>query len=322
MAILILNIGSRTIKWAVYDNGWVESGKNEEVKDFESSLRKILLRINSQYRINATVHRIVHGGELKKSMIVSGHMVNYLKKFEKLTPLHQKNEIKGIEYSKKIFRTKQIAVFDTAFHSTMPEKARVYAIPLKFYKKGVKRYGFHGSSHKYVAEKLGKKANKIVSCHLGAGCSLCAIKNGKSIDTSMGFTPLEGVVMVTRSGSIDPGILIYLKNENLNKMLNEESGVYGISGIKDFKKLLKSRDKKSALAIDVFCYSIAKCIGSYAAALGGLDAVAFTGGIGENSGSIRNKILKYIKFFKPRIFIIKADEKEVLLGEALKLLKS
>jgi acetate kinase len=170
-------------------------------------------------------------------------------------------------------------------------------------------------------EKVGKKAKRLVSCHLGAGCSITAIKNGRSIDTSMGFTPLEGIVMMTRSGSIDPGILIYLKNENLNELLNEKSGVYGICGIKDFRDVLKSRDKKAKLAIEIFCYSVSKQIGAYAAVLGGLDGVAFTGGIGENSSIIRNKILEYIKFLKPKVFIIKSDEKEILLKEALKLLK-
>jgi len=168
--------------------------------------------------------------------------------------------------------------------------------------------------------KLMKSRNlRIISCHLGAGCSITAIKNGKSVDTSMGFTPLEGVVMMTRSGSIDPGILLYLKNENLGKLLNEQSGIYGICGKSDFKSVVKSKDKKAKLAIEIFCYSVAKCVGAYASAMKGLDAVAFTGGIGENSSLVRGKIMSYIRFLKPKVFIIKADEKEIMLREALKI---
>jgi acetate kinase len=320
--ILALNIGSRTIKWAIFNGQWLEEGIKEEVKNFDSSLKEVLSKIKKRHFIDAVSHRIVHGGEIKKNTLVSEKILKYLISLEKFAPLHQKNGVKGIEVSKKIFpKAKQIAVFDTEFHATMPEKARIYAIPFRFYKKGIKRYGFHGISHRFVMEKVGKKAKRLVSCHLGAGCSITAIKNGRSIDTSMGFTPLEGIVMMTRSGSIDPGILIYLKNENLNELLNEKSGVYGICGIKDFRDVLKSRDKKAKLAIEIFCYSVSKQIGAYAAVLGGLDGVAFTGGIGENSSIIRNKILEYIKFLKPKVFIIKSDEKEILLKEALKLLK-
>jgi len=320
MKILILNVGSTTIKWSVFDSRWKEHGLVENVKDFGFCLDEIMNNLKLKYSFGAVAHRIVHGGELKKNIALNLKTINYLKSLEKFAPLHQKNEIKGVEIAMKIFpKAKQIGILDTVFHSTIPEKAKIYAIPIEFYKKGIKRYGFHGSSHKYVSESLKGKAKKLVSCHLGAGCSITAIQNGRSIDTSMGFTPLEGVVMVTRSGSIDPGIMIYLKNENLQKLLNEKSGVYGISGKKDFRDVLKSKDKNSRLAVEVFCYSVAKCIGSYAAAMRGLDAVAFTGGIGENSSIARNKIIDYIKFLKPKVFIIKSDEREIMLKEALKL---
>ena len=168
------------------------------------------------------------------------------------------------------------------------------------------------------------KKIRLVSCHLGAGCSITAIKDGKSIDTSMGFTPLEGVVMSTRSGSIDPGIIIYLMKKfnakKINKMLNEDSGLKGISGMQDMRDLMKSGKNGAKLAIEVFCYSIAKQIAAYASALGGIDAIAFTGGIGENEARIRKKILNQLKFLKAKVFVIRANEKEIILKEALDLL--
>jgi acetate kinase len=313
MAILILNIGSKTIKWAVFEGKW-----REEKTTYNLNIKKALEEIKSKYSIDIIAHRVVHGGKLNKNVLISDKIPGYLKSLEQFAPLHQKNEVRGIEISRKLFpKAKQVAVLDTEFHATIPEKAKIYAIPFKFYKKGIRRYGFHGISHRYVSEKV--KVKKLVSCHLGAGCSICAIKSGKSIDISMGFTPLEGTVMVTRSGSIDPGILIYLKNENLDKLLNEKSGTFGISGINDFKKMIKSRDKRAKLALEVFCYSVAKQIGAYAPVLGGVDAIAFTGGIGENSSLVRKKILQYIKFLKPKVFIIKTNEKEIMLREALKL---
>jgi len=322
MAILILNIGSQTIKWAVYNRQWKEEG-NIAITNFDSQLKDILNKIRKKYSINLIAHRIVHGGE-RKNCFVDLKLMKYLESLEKFATLHQKYELKGIKASGKIFNNaKQAAIFDTSFHSTIPEKAKIYAIPYKFYEKGIKRYGFHGSSHRYVSEKVSelmkRKNFRLVSCHLGAGCSVTAIENGKSVDTSMGFTPMEGIMMLTRSGSIDPGIIIYLKNENLNEILNEKSGIYGICGQKNFRKVLKSKNKKAKLAIEMFCYSAAKQIGAYASVMKGLDAVAFTGGIGENSGLVRKKILDYIKFLKPKVFIIKADEKEIMLKEALKL---
>ena len=329
MAVLILNIGSATIKWAVFEKGWQEEG-TKYIKNFDSDLNKILMDIKRKYFINAVGYRIVHGGDIERSAVLNGKILKKLNKFTEIAPLHETNELKGTGISRKIFSTaKHIAVFDTSFHSTMPEKAKIYAIPLEFYKNGIKRYGFHGISHKYVAEKVMKslKAKKLrlVSCHFGAGCSITAIKDGKSIDTSMGFTPLDGIMMMTRSGSIDPGILIYLmkqgyNHDKLNKLLNENSGLKGISGIGDMRDLIKSNKKESKLAVDIFCYLAAKQIAAYSAALNGIDAIAFTGGIGENEKHIREKILKQLKFLKAKMFIIKANEKEIILKEVLNLL--
>lgn len=322
MAILILNVGSQTVKWAVFDRRW-EEGLKEDIKSFDSEIRKILSHIRKKHSISIVAHRVVHGGKLK-DLIINSNVLEYLKSLKGLAPLHQENEIKGIGISMKLFpKAKHVAVFDTSFFSELPEKAKIYAIPLSFYEKGVRKYGFHGSSHEFIVQKLGRKFSKIISCHLGAGCSIAAIKNSRPIDTSMGFTPLEGVMMMTRSGSIDPGIIFYLGKryglKEAEKIINEKSGICGISGLGDFRKVLRSKDKKAKLAIEIFCYSIAKQIGAYAAVLEGVDAVVFTGGIGEHSEAVRKKIINYIKFLKPRVFVIKADEKEIMLKKARKL---
>lgn len=254
-------------------------------------------------------HRVVHGGEeFSSSTIIDEKVISSIEKFSELAPLHNPPSLEGIRGCMKIFvDVPQVAVFDTAFHQTMPEEAFCYGIPYKFYENhGIRRYGFHGTSHRYVsgktAEILARPIEELnmITVHLGNGCSIAAIKEGKSIDTSMGFTPLEGLLMGTRSGDIDPAVVTYLMHiENLstdeiNEMLNKQCGLLGISGIsndmRDILKAIEDGDKRAKLAYDVFVYRIKKYIGAYAAVLGKVDAVVFTAGIGENVPQIKDSI--------------------------------
>ena len=272
--------------------------------------------IKNMDEISAVGHRVVHGGEkYSKSVLVDEDVMAYLEECVKLAPLHNRPNIIGIEACKALMpNTPMAVVFDTAFHGTMPKEAYSYALPYELYKEnGIRKYGFHGTSHKYVsgkvAEVLGKdiKDLKIVTCHLGNGVSLTAVKNGKSIDTTMGFTPLAGMPMGTRSGDIDPAIVIYLIKElgysvdEVNEILNKKSGILGISGLSsDFRDVRDAADKKgderSLLAIDIYTYKIRTQIGAYAAAMGGLDVIVFTAGIGENADMIREGCLKNLEF--------------------------
>lgn len=353
MKILILNVGSATIKYAVFENHkLLFEGIEERVKDFESGLKNITSILKKKnIEIKVIAHRVVHGGAIKESKIINKDLIKNLKKLEELAPLHQTPEIKVIELCGKFFpKTKQMAVFDTAFHSTMPQKAFLYGIPYSFYKKGIKRYGFHGISCEYITKKaqkiLNNRAKKMIICHLGNGCSITAVKDGKSIGNSMGFTPLEGVVMGTRCGSIDPSIVLYLmKHEKLtinqiSELLNKKSGLLGISGIgNDVRDLIKSKSLRAKLALDVFCYHIIKAIGAYIASLNGADAIIFTGGIGENAWYLRSEILKNFSYLgleiddeknkknsliisspesKVKVLVMHTDEKEVMIDNVLR----
>lgn len=259
-------------------------------------------------------HRVVHGGEeFSTSTLIDAKVIKSIEKFSQLAPLHNPPSLEGIRACMKIFTgVPQVAVFDTAFHQTMQEHVFCYGIPYKYYKKySIRRYGFHGTSHRYVsmkaAELLGKpiESLNLVTAHLGNGCSIAAIEGGKSIDTSMGFTPLEGLVMGTRSGDIDPAVVPFLmQNESLNvsdvnEILNKKSGLLGISGVSnDMRDILAGVEEgnpRAKLAYDVFVYRIRKYIGAYAAALGRVDAVIFTAGIGENVPQIKNDIKKQLK---------------------------
>ena len=259
-------------------------------------------------------HRVVHGGEeFNESIKINDEVLKSIEKFSELAPLHNPPSLEGIKGCMKIFHwADQIAVFDTAFHQSMKENAFCYGIPYKFYEKyGIRRYGFHGTSHRYVsgkaAELLGKALSEInlITVHLGNGCSIAAVEKGKSVDTSMGFTPLEGLLMGTRSGDIDPAVVTFLmQRENLgvddiNDMLNKDSGLLGLSGIsndmRDILKAIKEGDRRAKLAYDVFVYRIKKYIGSYAAVLGSVDAVVFTAGIGEHVPAIKDGIEKDLK---------------------------
>ncbi|MGI6778350.1 MAG: acetate/propionate family kinase [Acetivibrionales bacterium] len=271
--------------------------------------------ISDMSEITAVGHRIVHGGEkFHDSVIIDDEVIKTLKDCIELAPLHNPPNIVGIEACKEIMPdVKMVGVFDTAFHQTMPEYAYLYAIPYEMYEKyGVRKYGFHGTSHKYVANRaaalLGKPIEdlKIITCHLGNGASICAVKGGKSVDTSMGFTPLDGLAMGTRSGTIDPAVIKFLvEKENMtlkeiDSYLNKKSGVLGISGVSsDFRDLHAAADegnKRAQLAIDIFCYRVKKYIGKYAAVLGGVDAIVFTAGIGENNSITRAMIMENMEY--------------------------
>ncbi len=270
--------------------------------------------IKSLNEINACGHRVAHGGELFKESVVIGEFEkDKIKELCALAPLHNPANLEGIEAMEKLLPSiPQVAVFDTSFHQSMPSEAYMYAIPSDYYtEKKIRRYGFHGTSHKFVAPKAAKMAgldyetSKIISCHLGNGASICAVKNGKSVDTSMGFTPVEGLVMGTRCGDLDLGVLLYIaEQENLdlkgmNNLINKKSGLLGLGGYADMRDICDRKDsgeERQTIAFNLFCYRVKKYIGSYAAAMGGVDAILFTGGIGENGDDVREKICEGLEF--------------------------
>ena len=271
--------------------------------------------VASLSEIGAVGHRVVHGGEkFASSAVITEEMIKAVEECNDLAPLHNPANLIGIRACQELMpNVPMVGVFDTAFHQTMPEKAYMYGLPYEYYENyKVRRYGFHGTSHSFVSKRVAEildrpyDAIKTIVCHLGNGASICAVENGKSVDTSMGLTPLEGLVMGTRSGDIDPAILEFLaKKEDMDitalmNMLNKKSGVQGLSGISsDFRDLAagaKEGNKQAQIAIDVFAYRVAKYVGSYVAAMNGVDAIAFTAGIGENDGSIREKICSYLGY--------------------------
>jgi len=273
--------------------------------------------VHSIADIHAVGHRVVHGGErFTHSVLISDEVLRGIEDCIELAPLHNPANIKGIQAARDLFGPglPQVAVFDTAFHQTLPERAYLYAVPYQFYRRyKVRRYGFHGTSHRYVAYRyrqirnLTREQTNIITLHLGNGCSAAAIRAGESIDTSMGMTPLEGLVMGTRSGDIDPAITYYLAIKEgltvhqIESLLNKQSGLIGISGLtNDMRELLdeahENNDRRAQLAIEIFCYRARKYIGAYLAAMGGADAIVFTGGIGENSPEIRAKICEGLQF--------------------------
>ena len=347
MKILVLNCGSSSLKYQLINmeiEEVIASGKFERIGEKESFIthkacgKKVTINhvamnhteaidftlkqlTNPEYKviddlneINAIGHRIVHGGEkISKPVLVDDKTVQDIKDCIDLAPLHNPAAIMGIEACKKVMPGKPMAVVcDTAFHQTMPIENYIYPVPYEFYEKyGVRKYGAHGTSHMYVANRLAEilgkdiKNLKIVTCHLGQGSSICAVDGGKSIDTSMGLTPLGGIPMVTRSGDLDPSVVTYImKKENLSSdevesLLNKKSGLQGISGMApDFREIeLASygENKRAEIAIKVFNYSIAGYVAKYAVAMGGLDAVVITGGIGENQINIRKGICEKLK---------------------------
>jgi acetate kinase len=270
--------------------------------------------------IKAVGHRVAHGGEkFAHSTLIDDEVMKEIEDISDLAPLHNPANLMGIEVCKELMpETSQVAVFDTAFHQTMPEEAYTYALPYEYYEKyGVRRYGFHGTSHGYVARRAAEMMDKdfedlkIVTCHLGNGASIAAVKNGESIDTSMGFTPLEGLVMGTRCGDIDPAIVPFIMDKEdmtaseIDSVLNKESGLYGVSGVssdmRDIEGAAEEGNNQAQVALDIFNYRVKKYIGSYSAAMGGVDAVVFTAGIGENAIETREEILADLEYMGIKI---------------------
>lgn len=292
---------------------------------------KLLLQqkiITSLHQIDAVGHRVVHGGEkYRRATIINKNIMAAIQKFSNLAPLHNPYNLAAIRACKKLLpKTPQVAVFDTSFHQSMPKKAYLYPLPYHFYTKlGIRRYGFHGTSHSYVAEKtiqlLKKRQSKIVICHLGNGSSITAVKNGKCIDTSMGFTPLEGIPMGTRSGDIDPAIVFFLIKKlklpptKIEEILTKKSGLLGLSEIssdvRDLWGAVKKGNARAKLTLEILAYRTAKYIGAYAAAMNGLDAISFTAGIGENAYYLRKTVCDYFSYLNLKIDPVKNKKNAV-----------
>lgn len=294
-------------------------------KDAIASLIKVLTHdqwgvIESLDEIKAVGHRVVHGGEkFFKSVIIDDEVMKAIEECVELAPLHNPPNITGIKACQQIMNgVPQVAVFDTAFHQTMPQKAYIYALPYEYYKKyKLRKYGFHGTSHKYVSERAAHLLRKpydklkIVTCHLGNGSSIAAVDCGRTIDTSMGFTPLDGLAMGTRCGTIDPAVVTFLMHkeglstDEMDSIMNKKSGVLAISGVSsDFRDLddaVEQGNERAALALEIFAYQVKKFIGSYACAMGGIDAIVFTAGVGENNPKIRNMVCKGLEFLGVKI---------------------
>ena len=348
MNILVINAGSSSLKYQLFDmdtesvlakglcerigidghlkhtpnNGKPVFDEDVALKDHSVAIAAVIDKltsaeygvVSSMKEIDAVGHRVVHGGEsFNESPLVTDDVFKAIEDCIPLAPLHNPANITGIRACQEVMGADvpQVAVFDTAFHQTMPPKAYTYAIPYKYYKEDkIRRYGFHGTSHRYVtaraAELIGKPVEelKLITCHMGNGSSICAVDGGKSVDTSMGFTPLAGLPMGTRVGDIDAGIMEYIMNKygvgikEMMNILNKKSGVLGVSErSSDFRDLINARDEGNAQAgeaVEIFCYDVAKTIGSYVVALGGVDAIIFTAGIGENSSPVREGVCKYL----------------------------
>lgn len=351
--ILVINSGSSSIKYKLYDRKLkklLAGGIVDRVTNHKAAIGSILKRLTrkrggilkSVSQIHAVGHRVVHGGEaFKSSRLITGSIVKTIDRFSRLAPLHNPPNLSGIKACKRLLpKAKQVAVFDTAFYQTLPESHYIYALPYNLYKRdGIRRYGFHGTSHKYVsirtAEILKKpiKALRVITCHLGNGCSITAIKNGKAIDTSMGFTPLEGLVMGTRSGDIDPAIILYLmakkgmSRSDVDKLLNKKSGLLGVSGIsgdmRDIYKAVKKGNKRARLAFNIFIYKIQKYIGAYSASMNGVDAITFTGGIGEKHVFTRKMVCENLGFLGVKLDSAKNNSNKTIIskpGSSVKVL--
>ena len=359
MKILVLNCGSSSIKYQLIDmdnnatllaKGLLERiglemgefthkpvGKDKHyvkqpIPDHKAGIKMVLDAlvdekigvISSLTEINACGHRVAHGGEIfKESVLVGEKEKEQIRGLFALAPLHNPANLQGIEAMEAILpNVPQVAVFDTSFHQSMPAEAYLYAIPYEYYQTDkVRRYGFHGTSHRFVAPKAAKMAgldinnSKIISCHLGSGASICAVKNGKSVDTSMGFTPVEGLIMGSRCGDLDLGVLLYIaEKENMttkdmNNFINKKCGLNGITGgVVDMRDIMAGKregKERETYAFDMFAYRVKKYIGAYAAAMGGVDAILFTGGIGENAWWQRQEICRGLEFLGAEI-----DEKQ------------
>jgi acetate kinase len=341
MRVLVINAGSSSVKYQLYEmptgqvlaKGSVErigdadsrlthscgsstTTREEAASDHEVAMQRILdVLIDAEVgavedlaEIATVGHRVVHGGEeFTGSIVVDDRVLTSIEKFVDLAPLHNPHNLVGIRAARsKLPHAVQVACFDTAFHTSIPEVAHLYALPYELYEKyGIRRYGFHGTSHRYVARRasallgIDKYRSNVITCHLGNGCSVAAVRDGRSVDTSMGFTPLQGLVMGTRAGDFDPAIIFYLGDKGydlaaLNALCNKKSGLLGISGasndMRTLENLAEQGDDRAKLAIEIFCYRVRHYIGAYLAILNPLHAVVFTGGIGENCPAVRRTI--------------------------------
>ena len=364
MLILVINCGSSSAKYQLFDvkkrrslakglierigsPGYCENHYEAIALIVDALTDKKTGAIKSTFEIDGIGHRVVHGGEeFKTSALITGKVIKSIEKYAELAPLHNPPSLSGIKACIDILKgIPQVAVFDTSFHQTMPEKAFLYGLPYKCYEKhGIRKYGFHGTSHRWVAKAAARELNKpierlkIITCHLGNGCSMAAVDKGESIDTTMGFTPLEGLLMGTRSGDLDPAVVFYLMDkENLSPrhisdILNKKSGLLGVSGVSnDMRDLLKASRSKNAkssmrakLAIEIFTYRIEKYIGAYQAAMKGLDAVVFTAGIGEHNPWLISRIksdLKSVVNKKVKFLVIPTNEELSIARDTYEIIR-
>ncbi len=381
MKFLVVNCGSSSIKYQIIEKEekllrglldgigtktcrlkmQTKKGTQEEkvnVDSYEMALKIVYLNLkksNLLKEIKAVGHRVVHGGEeYSKSVIIDSKVIKAIKKYSSLAPLHNPINLGGILFFQKKLKVPHVAVFDTAYHHTIPKKNFLYALPSQLYHThGIRKYGFHGISHQYVVEEASrlfkKRDAKIISCHLGNGSSINANYNGKSIDTSLGFATIDGVIMATRAGSFDPGIVVYLFEKGfslkeIRDILYNRAGLFALCGQKDLRIILKrKKEKKMRLALDMLCASVAKFIGSFATVLNGVDAVVFTAGIGENAWEIRERVCKHLSFLgvrlnkgknkknavvistpnsKVRIFVIPTDEEKKIAEETERVIRN
>jgi len=357
MRVLVLNAGSSSLKAVVWDSGTVWRQSVDLGPSPDDAVERVLRNVPGG-AVNAVGHRVVNGGEFQQSTRISAEVRAAIARAAEFAPEHNKLELAGIDTASRLFPgVPQFAVFDTAFHASMPDEAKLYPGPYAWFERGIRRFGFHGISHRYVsrraAEMLGARAARLISCHLGNGASLAAVRDGKSIDTTMGFTPLDGLMMGTRSGSVDPSIPIYLLRhgmadaEGLDRMLNEESGLKGVSGISgDMREIEAARargDARARLAFDVYVHRLCREAGGMAASLGGVDALVFTAGVGENSAAVRAAACAQLAFLgveldeetngkcsgdcdiatassRVRVLVVKTDEDGEIARECLRLL--
>jgi acetate kinase len=351
MRILVINCGSSSIKYKFFEMpkgevisaGLVEhiGEKGSKVCDYLAGIRHILQGL---HKVEVIGHRVVHGFEkFIEPVLIDSRVIKKIRQCSQLAPLHNPANLDGILACKKLLpKVGQVAVFDTAFHHTLPDYAYIYGLPYEYYERlGIRKYGFHGTSHEYVAGEAAKVLKrplaklKIITCHLGNGCSITAIDKGKSVDTSMGFTPLEGLIMGTRCGDIDPALVTFtMRNKKIDaremdEILNKKSGLKGISGISNDMRELLSRagrgHKRARLAVDIFVYRAKKYIGAYIAVMGGLDVLVFTAGIGEHAKLIRDKICRgsFAHLKKPpKILVVPTNEELLIARKSYNLLRA
>ena len=364
MNVLVINCGSSSLKYQLINSDtedvlakglcerigidgrlvYQKAGLEKEITEADMPTHKQAIQmvldalvndktgaIKELSEIDAVGHRVVHGGErFADSVIIDDEVMKAIEECNDLAPLHNPANLIGINACKKLMpETPMVVVFDTAFHQTMPEEAYLYAIPYEYYQSDkIRRYGFHGTSHRFVAPKAAQMAgmdinnSKIISCHLGSGASICAVKNGKSVDTSMGFTPVEGLIMGSRCGDLDLGVLLYIaEKENMsikemNNFINKKCGLNGITGgVVDMRDIMAGKregKQRETYAFDMFAYRVKKYIGAYAAAMGGVDIILFTGGIGENAWWQRQEICRGLEFLGAEIDI---EQNEAMAGK-------